>query len=254
MAVAEEFYYNDQLRNYIVQFAAVFQGTQVELGRNETEDKRLAYVPVKNASSDRVVAAIKGDNTQNKMLRLPMMAFQLTGIEMAPERRVGIGSIRRNAYTPLGGLVPNDTRVVEQRMPVPYNALFELTIWASNQDQHYQILEQILSLFDPILQIQTNDDVFDWTKITTIELLDIRFDENIAPGVERRSIQTTLSFVVPIYLSVKAEEHNRIVQDIYARIGAISGDVVNAYDALADLDSQGIEYSLLATSKGIPPI
>lgn len=242
MAVSETFYYDKQLRQYLVQFAAIFQGTQVQVGSRNGNDPKLIYVPIKNASSDRVVAAIKNENTQNKPLRLPLMTFYLSSLDLAPELRKGIGNIRRNSYVPTGGLVPDDITVVKQRMPVPYRASMELSIWTSNQDQHYQIIEQILSLFDPILQIQTSDDVFDWKKITTVELTDVQLNENIAPGSERRIIQTVLTFSLPVYLSVPSEIHNKFVNEVFLRIGAVNANLDDHYEVIADLDSQGIEY------------
>ena len=242
MAVSEKFYYDNQLRSYVVQFAAIFQGMQVEVGSRDDVEPHLIGVPVKNASSDRVVAAIKNENTQNKPIRLPLMSFQLVNIELAPELRKGVGTQRRQAYVPTGGLVPDDIKVVRQRMPVPYRATFELAIWASNQDQHYQIVEQILSIFDPMIQIQTSDDTFDWRKITTVELVGINFDENTTPAADRRLIQTPLTFSMPIYLAIPAEVHSQFIKDVFLRIGAVSADLDNSYDVIADLDSQGVEY------------
>lgn len=242
MAVQEEFYYDEQFRKYIVQFAAIFMGMQVRVGKRDEVESHLITVPIKFASSDRVVAAIKDENTQNKLLRLPLFACQLTNITLAPELRKGVSQTRRKSYMPAGGVFPDDIAVVEQRMPVPYRAEMELTIFASNQDQHYQMIEQILSVFDPILQIQLTDEVFDWTKITTVELTGINFDENISPGGDRRIIQTTLSFTMPIHLSLPNRVHNRFIKDIFLRIGAVATDAANSFDIIADLDSQQIPY------------
>ena len=143
---------------------------------------------------------------------------------------------------PTGQVFPDDIQVVEQRMPVPFMANFEIGIWASNQDQHYQILEQILMLFDPQLQIQINDELFDWRKITTVTLTDIRFDENLPAATDRRLIRTFLMFDVPVHLAVPTKVHQKFIKDIYVRIGAVSSDIGSNYDILSDLDAQGIEY------------
>ncbi len=240
--VLDNYHYSAQLRSYIVQFAAVFAGIQVEVGKRDNTEPHLIHVPIKNASMDRVVGHIKGENTQNKPIRLPIMSFQLVNIDQAPSARKGVGVSRRSTYMPTGGLFPDDYKVVEQRQPVPYNAIFELAVWASNQDQHYQIMEQIFTLFDPLLQIQISDDIFDWTKLTSIELTDIRFDENVPQGTDRRLIQTKLAFLVPIYLSVPTNVHNNYIKDIYIRIGVTNTDVQTSFDVISDLDSQGIEY------------
>jgi len=242
MSALSEYYYDEQLRKYIVQFCAIFMGIQVEVGKRDDVEPHLISVPIKVASSDRVVAAIKDENTQNKLVRLPMFAAQLTNLEMAPELRKGVGHHRRNTYMPAGGVFPDDFKVVEQRMPIPYRATMDLTIFASNQDQHYQILEQILSLFDPTFQIQITDEMFDWTKLTTVELAAINFEENFQPGGDRRIIQSTLNFTFPIHMSVPNLVHQRFVRDIFLRIGAVSADLSNSYEIIADLDSQQIPY------------
>jgi len=236
------YYYNHQLRQYLLQFMAIFANMEVTVGKTNEVEARTIRVPIKNASSDRVVASIKSDNTQNKPVRLPLLAAGLTNVVLAPQLRKGIGQTRRHAEMPTGGEFPTDIRVVRQRMPVPYIATFDLGIWASNQDQHYQIIEQILMLFDPILQIQTSDDVNDWARITTVELVGINFEENIPPSVDRRLIQTTLNFEVPIYISAPTEVHDKFVQDIFLRIGAVSLVAQTSEDIIADLDAQGITY------------
>ncbi len=238
------YYYNQQLRLYLIQFMSIFANMEVTVGKTNEVKSRTIKVPIKNGSSDRVVASIKSENTQNKPVRLPLMAANLTNVVLAPQLRKGVGQTRRHSEMPTGGVFPDDIRVVRQRMPVPYVATFDLAIWASNQDQHYQIIEQILMLFDPILQIQTSDDVNDWARITTIELVGINFEENVPPGVDRRLIQSTLNFEVPIYISAPTEVHDKFVQDIFLRIGAVSTAAMSSEDMIAELDAQGITYDL----------
>jgi len=249
--ILDDYYYDEQFRSYIVQFAAVFAGIKVMIGKNADTEPKLITVPIKNASSDRVVGSIIGEQTQNKPLRIPMMSFQLSGIDQAPERRKGIGFVKRNTYVPTGGIFPDDMKVVEQRQPVPYKMQFELAIWTSNQDQHYQIVEQILTLFDPILQLQTSDELFDTTRITSMELIDVRLEENVPQGGDRRLIQTRMGFIVDLYLSTAAMVHSNYVKDIYVRIGAIGADTTNSYDIISDLDAQGAEYEKVFTTDDI---
>lgn len=241
MSEFDGFYYNHQLRNYLVQFMAIFANMEVSVGKTGDVDPRLIRVAIKNGSEDRVVADIKSANTQNKPIRLPLLAANLTNVVLAPQLRKGVGQTRRHAQMPTGGEFPTDIRVVRQRMPVPYVATFDLGIWASNQDQHYQIIEQILMLFDPILHIQTSDDVDDWTRLTTCELVGINFDEQ-PPGADRRLIQSTLNFEVPIQISAPVEVHNKFIQDIFIRIGAVNSASKTSEDIIADLDAQGITY------------
>jgi hypothetical protein len=191
---------------------------------------------------DRIVASIKGENTQNVPIRLPIMAIQLENIELAPERRHGTGQKRRNTFMPTGGSFPDDISVVDQRMPIPYRGMFNLGIWVSNQDQHYQIVEQILTLFDPTLQIQRSDEPFDWTMLSYVEMLGMSFEENIPSGTERRVIQSSFQFQTDMYLEVPSIVHDKFVREVFVRIGAVSTNAETSYDVISDLDAQGVEY------------
>ena len=237
------FWYDHQIKRYFIQFCAIFGAIQVQVGWNEDKEPRLIKVPIFAGSKDRVVAAIKSENTQNKPFRVPAMSAVVTGYNLAPERRKGVTTERRHVFMPTGGLFPDDARVIEQRMPVPYNVDMELSIWASNQDQHYQILEQILMLFNPILQIQTSDDAFDWNQITTVELMGITPEENVPAGADHRLITTTLQFQIPVHITVPANIHDKYVRDIYIRIGMVS-NAATSYDILEELDAQGLPYEL----------
>jgi len=244
MTGIETYYYEHQLKNYQVQFMAIFSNMQVMVGKNETQDNRLINVPIYYGAQDRVVAAIKADNTQNKPVRIPAMSTIMSRIDLAPELYKGVAQTRRNTRMPTGGIFPDDLEVIEQRMPVPYRAEFELSMWASNQDQHHQIVEQILMLFDPTLQIQTSDDIFDWTRLSTVELTGINNEENVPPGNDRRVIQSSFTFTVPVYISVPSNIHRRYVEDIYLRVGAVSQMASTNQQMIDELDQQDILYEL----------
>lgn len=236
-------YYNKQIKNYMTQFMAIFAGLQVSIGKNDDSDvEQLISVPIQYGNKDRVVAYIIGDQTQNKPLRLPMMSAYINGINMSPELRKGVGNTKRQSYLPQGSVFPDDITVVHQHMPVPYKISAELAIYASNTEQHFQILEQILMVFDPQVQIQTTDALFDWTKLTTVELDNINFDQNYPIGTDRRMIMSTLSFIFPVYISAPANLKSEFVKDIFVRIGAVSQNANTPQEMIDDLDGQGLEY------------
>ena len=64
---------------------------------------------------------------------------------------------------------------VERLMPTPYNLSINADIWSTNTDQKLQILEQILMLFNPSLEIQTTDNFVDWTSLSVVNLENITF-------------------------------------------------------------------------------
>lgn len=247
MAIRKDgYYYNHQLRSYILQFMAIFTGLQVMTGKTDTRDEQLISVPIHYGDPDRVVAAIMADNTQNKPIRLPTMSAYVRSIELDQQHWHGLGVERRETFTPVGGLVPDDVRVIKQRMPLQCVLGMDLYIYASNSDQYFQMIEQILPLFNPSLTIQTSDGPFDMTRLTKVELTGgVQSDSPFPTGQSRRIIQRSMQFTMPIWIDTPAEVRKEFIEKIYIRVGAVSTAAQESEDIIAELDSQGIEYDLV---------
>lgn len=250
-----EFFYEEQLKRYALQFNAIFSGMVVQTGKTDKRDQAFLDVPIVYASMDRVAAAAATGHTQNKHIRLPMMSSNITGFDIATDRMKGTGSIDRQVFVPLGGVLPDDARVVRRRMAVPYDLTFDLHIYASNKDQQFQILEQIMPLFDPVLQIQTSESHLDTAKIVTVQLMSINNEENFPPGTESRQILTSIQFKVDAYITIPATVKNDVVRQVFARVSAISdggiGTIVSSVnnpDIPTIYDDLGIEPILMSTA------
>lgn len=224
------YFFEAQLRKYMLQFVSIFYGLQVQTGKGECGDEEFISVPVVVGNKDRVVAAIMAGNADNKMFSIPIMAAHMTELALAPERRRAPSFVDQKVTLPVGGVFPTDLTVVKRAMPVPYNATFELTLYASNTLQRDQILEQLLVLFNPDIQLQTSDGPFDWTKLTKVELIGIGNEENYPSGQDRRIITWTLTFDVPIYLSIPIGVKDDLVRKIVIRLGELGTMVVNEVD------------------------
>ena len=218
-----EYFYDEQLRSYILQFCAIFTGLQVKSGKGENGEIITVPVPIHVGNKDRVVAAIGAGNTLNRTFYLPIMSAYVQGIELAPERRKGVGYKDAKVFMEAGGVYPDDLRVATRIMPIPYTLSIELAIYASNTQQMHQILEQVLMLFDPTLQIQTTDAAFDWTKITTVELTGINNEENYPIATDRKILVWSLNFSLPIWLSPPMDVRDEIVRTIKIRLGDLDG-------------------------------
>lgn len=214
----------------MLQFVSIFYGLQIKTGKGECDEEQFITVPTVIGNKDRVVAAIMAGNTQNRMFSLPTMACHLSSLSLAPERRRTPGLVDARVTMPVGGIFPDDLTVVKRVMPVPYNATMELSIYASNTQQRDQILEQILVLFNPDLQIQKSDGPFDWTKLTKVELTDIANEENYPSSTDRRIIMWTLTFEMPIYISVPIGVKDEIVRKIIVRLGDLATMTINEVD------------------------
>ena len=253
MAIPKQAYwYNEQLKRYIIQFMTIFSGLQVQIGRTESVDETsLIPVTIHYGNHDRVVASLMAENTQNKPIRLPCMTAYMQGFDLATDLMHGTGQERRNSYVPTGGLLPDDVRVVHQRMPVPYKMQVQLGIYASNTDQHFQILEQILMLFEPQLNLQTSDGPFDWTRLSTVKLTSVGLDQQHPIGTDRRIIQSTLMFEMPVYLGSPADVRKDFIKTIQMRLGIVSGAITENGDIVAALDDLGIGYEEIANAANL---
>lgn len=227
---------------------AIFQGLQVMVGKTDTRDEALIMVPIRYGPQDRLVEWIKSAFTQNKPLRLPMMSAMLTGLELDQSLMVGTGVQRRNTVLPSGGLIPDDAEVVYQRRPTPYRATAEVAFYASNLNQMFQMIEQILMLFNPILQIQVSDAPLDWKRISTVELIGIRNEVNYPIGGDRRILVWTLDFSFPVHLDAPADFRKNIVEKIFMRIGAVQTGTTNSYDIVAEIDEQGPTVTIIGVN------
>jgi hypothetical protein len=213
----------------------IFRGIIVKTGKSSDGTIKDIIVPIRYGSMDRVAESIAANNTQNLPTRLPIMAAYLSTISMAPDRYKGIDSVKTMPYTPRGGVFPDDTKTINQVMPMPFKLSLDLHIYSSNMEQQLQILEQILLLFNPSIQIQTSNALYDGGRITNVELVGINNDENYPIGTDRRTVMHTLNFDMIIYLTAPAELRDNLVKQINIRISQL--DITNTDILETDLDN-----------------
>jgi len=208
---------------------------QVATGMNECQEAEKISVPLRYGSGDRVVEAIATSHTQNKLHTLPMLSCYMTGLIMAPERIHGLGGVDRRAVLEAGGVFPDDVKSIHRVMPIPYTMNLELSIYASNTDQLFQILEQILILFDYDLQIQFNDALFDWGKISKVTLTGLSNEENHPAGADKRMLVWTLMFDFYIWISPPMDVRAGLIREINIRLGNIDTLTLDEIDVNGNL-------------------
>lgn len=237
----QQFFYDQQIRRFLLQFIRAFSNFQVEYGKDRNGLTTLQTVPVKYGDATRMVSSIVRENSENKILPTPMISCYITGLEYNPERRqdptfVDKKHIRMrkfdantNSYTTQQG----NAFTIERMMPVPYTLQMSVDIWTSNTNQKLQLLEQLLVLFNPALEIQSTDNYLDWTSLSYIELSGTQFSSRSIPqGVDDQIDIATLQFTVPIFLSAPAKVKklgviNKIVASIYDDNGGIADGVID---------------------------
>jgi hypothetical protein len=239
------YFCQQQFKKHIVQFMEIFRGLEVMTGINASGGIETISVPIMYGSIDRVAGSILAKNTQNNPLRLPVMSANMSALDLSTDKFKGIDTEKMMAYTPLGGVFPNDTVTVSQIMAIPFNLTMELHIFSNNNDVRWQILEQILVLFNPSVQIQTSDAKFDGSKITKVDLTSITNSENLPLGGDRRIITDTLTFNVTIYLVAPSKIRDDRIKDIQIRVAKVTD--VTALAELADSEFQIENINVMET-------
>lgn len=198
-------FYDGQIRRYITQMVRLMSNFSYKDGKGN-----LTEIPVMYGDLTRQVANIIRENSENKIPSAPRMSVYITGIEqdlnrMSDSSYVNKLNIRERAYDANGEEYLNKegkNYTVERLMPTPYQLNVNVDIWSSNTDQKLQILEQILMLFNPSLEIQTTDNYIDWTSLSVVNLTGVNFSSRTIPsGTESEIDIATLNFQTPIYIS-----------------------------------------------------
>ena len=234
-----QYWYDQQIRRYILQFIRLFDSFQIKTGTKSTSDSEsYIRVPVRYADMSRMVAHILRHSSENVMNSAPFISAYITNLQIARDRlqeprlidKVQVAERKYDNTNQEYIAEIGNTYTVERHMPVPYNLNMAVDIWCSNTDQKMQLLEQILVLFNPAIELQANDNPLDWTNITNVELIDIVWSSRAVPqGVDTQLDIATLTFSMPIWLNPPAKvKKQSIIKQIIAR--------VNNTDSIDDLD------------------
>lgn len=232
-----DFFYDGQIRRYVTQFMRVFIGFKYQTGDGEQRE-----VPVSYGDMTRQVASIIKENSENKLLTVPKISCYITGLEMDTARLsdatfVSKVNIRERRWEDVDGTiqyqnVQGGNYTVERLMPTPFKLTMKADLWTSNTDQKLQLLEQILVLFNPSLELQTTDNYIDWTSLSVLDLKSINFSSRTIPaGAESEIDICSMEFEVPIYITPPAKVKKLgIVKAIINNVFTGQGDIVDLED------------------------
>ena len=225
-------FYDGQVRRYVTQIMRVFGTFRYKDGKGN-----LTTVPVTYGDLTRQVGSILRDNSENKIPSAPRMAVYITGLEMDTARisdssYVNKLNIRERAFDANNNEYLNKegkNYTVERLMPTPYTLSVSVDLWTTNTDQKLQILEQILMLFNPSLEIQTTDNYIDWTSISVLNIENINFSSRSIPtGTESEIDVATIGLQAPIFISPPAKVKKLgVITNIITAVFADTGLEVN---------------------------
>jgi hypothetical protein len=224
-----EWFYDGQIRRYVGQLIRMLSGYKYQDGTG-----KQTIIPVLYGDMSRQVASILNSNSENKMPSAPRIAVYISNVQLDRSRLADATHISKvhirereklydNAGTFLGySQNQGSGYTVERLMPTPYKLTVKADIWSTNTDQKLQIMEQIMMMFNPSLELQTTDNFVDWTSLSVVELTDITFTSRQVPqGTESEIDIGTLTLETPIWISAPSK---------VKRLGVIHDIVMNIHD------------------------
>ena len=250
----QQFFYDEQIRRFLLQFTRMFSNYQVEYGRDETGAPTLTRVPVRYGDASRQAAVILQENSANKLPNSPLMTFNITSLEYDRDRiqepfHVDKKVLRQREWDDVAQTyetTQGNAFTIERIMPVPFTLILNLDIWTTNTTMKLQLLEQILTLFNPAIEIQSTDNYIDWTSLTTVELTGVNWSSRSIPmGTDNPIDIATLTFKLPIWISPPAR---------VTKMGVIHKIISSIYDSNGDANNALLSDDLLlGTRQKITP-
>lgn len=242
------YWYDGQLRRYWMQFVRIFQSFSYESGVGADGTKTLKSIPAKLASKNRQIGHILRNGSENTVLSTPQITCEMIGMVQSSERRQNPNHVRtvnvwERAIDPATNTYTGDlgqTYSVETYMGVPYDIVMRMDLWTSNELQKHQIMEQILMLFNPSIDLQTGNNPIDWSSLTIVEIQDITWTNREMPvGTEDDIEVSSITFKMPIWINPPAKvKRQNIIHQIITNIG-----VMNDEDTYKEGQSGGYNFS-----------
>ena len=222
------FFYDEQLRRYILQFLRIFSDYSIEIPPDENGIRVQKRVPIRYGDMQRQVAQILKENSENVTLSAPAMSGYISSIDISNDRRQDPSNVTptramERVYNKETGLYESELGnryIIERYMPVPYNLTMTLDIWTTNTTDKMQLWEQILVVFNPSVQLQTNDNPLDWSSITEVELTDMNWSSRGVPqGAASVNDFSTFTFKMLVWINAPAKvKRQTLIEQIVTSI------------------------------------
>jgi hypothetical protein len=241
MAISQyEFWYDKGQVRYLEQLVRAFSGFSYQTGMIAGQPPQTVLVPCRMASTNRVVANLIANLSENTLLAVPLITVYQTGLRGRREDLQNPGFIDTlqvfereivdGRYGPNRGNAYNVDRI----MPLPFTMDIQVDIWTSNLQQKYMLIEQILPVIYPQFELQNSDNALDWTAVTLCMVDDdLTFTSRTIPVGNSDEIDVmTIQLKVPIWLSAPAKVKR--IHRIEEIIATVSDGVLDLTTGLLD--------------------
>jgi len=209
-----QFFYDAQIRRFLIQFAKIFSNWSVTKGKDPAGNEILVRVPIMYGDSSRQASTVLANNSASNLPSAPLITYYISGLEYDQKRTqepffVDKLNVRQRTYdeeTMSYQTTQGQAFSIERLMPVPYTLRITVDFWTTNYNQKLQLVEQLGTLFNPSLEIQSTDNFIDWTSLTVVYQENLSFSSRTIPQGTGNPIDVlTWKFYMPIWLSTSSK-------------------------------------------------
>lgn len=247
-----QYFYDNQIRRYLIQFAKIFSSWTVTKGKDQNGNPILMRVPIMYGDSSRQAATIIANNSANNLPSAPLITYYINGLDYEQNRtqnptfidKMNIRERRLNPDTGLYETTQGQAFTLERLMPVPYKLRVTVDFWTTNTQQKLELLEQLGTLFNPALELQSTDNFVDWTSLTAVFQDGLSFSSRSIPQGTGNPIDVmSWKFYMPIWITTSSK---------LKKLGVIHKVIASIFQGSA-LDDIQDDDLLLGTRQKITP-
>ena len=212
------FYYNKNIKNLLIGFLNVFSQFQIQRVTTGTSGvEQIITVPILFGPIERSPYMNSEGQTVNRIVELPLLHFELTGLEIDKDRAFPMKTLHI--------LGTRDGIDIDNLMPFPYRYQITLNIYTRYEEDTMQLLEQIVPLFNYHRVFYIKHPVFpeeitlsNWVSISSSP--SFAFNHEYAANERRGVLAVPLTFTIEGWM----------VREAYITYGLVKEIITNYYD------------------------
>lgn len=213
------YFYHSHIRKTVAIFGTLFNDISVH--RKDANGTLLNYVkvPLSYGPKQKFLTRLFEEpdlDAPEVAIRLPRMSFEITGMQYDT-------SVKLNKMNTLAQ--PNIHGQNTIRNPVPYILNFQLSVYAKNQDDALQVVEQILPMFNPEYVVTLKEiPELDIKRDIPIVLQSVTYsDDYEGDFTSRRVLIYTLEFTMKTFFYGPITQNQAIIKDAKANVNLPEG-------------------------------
>ena len=228
----DKHFYHQHIRKAIIAFGTLFNQIQVRRTDKDGNVVQSLFVPLSYAPKQKFIDRISevpdvGTDRTPFAITLPRMGFEITNITYDATRKLTVTQTVRNPDT------SSSSGVRHSFVSTPYNLGISLSVFAKNQDDALQIVEQIFPFFNPDFNVTINEIPELGVKRDLQIILDnVNYDDQWEGSFDKRlSVIWDFNFTVKINFYGYVQDSaliKKTIQNIYLDNGLFNGVPTNS--------------------------